>query len=93
MKKEFLNLNNDMELQIYCNAVEVFRSKNLLTRLSSLSTFLTREYETQKKIILNRPDNMINFKDSLKYVVIKLASKSIQMITCLLTLFPVQILY
>lgn len=67
MKKEFLNLNNELELQIYCNAVEVFHTKMLLTRLSSLTTVLTREYEIQKKIILNRPDNIIYFKDSMKY--------------------------
>ncbi len=51
------------ELKIYCNAVELYRSKKIIEKLVTSSMILKECYENQKGILVNRMEEFVKFKD------------------------------
>jgi len=65
-KSGWVDFKNQVdELQIYCNAIEVTRMKQLVFNLIVKNTLLSGIYEKQKKDFLNTNENILTMRDTV----------------------------
>lgn len=57
--------NEKTELNLYCNCVELYRTKKVIEKLLTSTMILKNTYEHQKGILVNRSEEFTRFKESL----------------------------